>query len=290
MKITFLGTSSCESVPGIFCNCDFCTQLRKRIAAGEENAIKTERTRTQTLIDDKILVDIGPDTYHNALKNGLNLSRLTHVLQTHSHEDHFIPQELYLRRSPYAHGLQGEDLSLVGSTRIGEMFNFFATLFGEGQKGVSFQLAKPLTPVKMGEYTVTALPSLHMATEDTFVYLIEKGKASHLVCNDTGILPEETFNYLVNWAKTGKTLSSAALECPIGESSFQYKWHLNFSQVVEMIRRFKETGIASEQTLCYVNHISQEYEDKYYKEYCAFAKDYGILVPYDGLSIELKED
>ena len=28
MKITFLGTSSCESVPGIFCNCDFCTELR----------------------------------------------------------------------------------------------------------------------------------------------------------------------------------------------------------------------------------------------------------------------
>lgn len=290
MKITFLGTSSCESVPGVFCNCEFCQGMRERVAAGEENALKSIRTRTQTLIDDKILVDIGPDTYHNALKNKLNLSKLTHIVQTHSHEDHFIPQELYLRRDPYAHGLAKEDLVLVGSSRIGEMYDFFATLFGEAKMGVNFQLAQPFTPVKMGEYTVTALPGHHMRTEDTFVYLIEKGKASHFVCNDTGILPDETFTYLVNWAKTGKSLSSAALECPIGDSDFKYEWHMNFPQVVETFCRFKEEGIANENTLTYINHISQEFSPRYYNEYVAYASKFGILVPYDGLSIELKED
>ncbi len=290
MKITFLGTSSCESVPGIFCNCDFCQGMRARIAAGEENAIKSIRTRTQTLIDDKLLVDIGPDTYHNALKNGLNLSKLTHIVQTHSHEDHFIPQELYLRRDPYAHGLEKEDLVLVGSSRIWEMYEFFSTLFGEAKKGVSFQLAQPFTPVKMGEYTVTALPSLHMATEDTFVYLIEKGRASHFVCNDTGILPDETFQYLENWAKSGKSLSCAALECPIGDSDFKYKWHMNYTQVVETVRRFKEAGIANKNTLSFINHISQEFTPKYYDEYTAYAKKDGILVAHDGLTVDLKED
>ena len=96
--------------------------------------------------------------------------------------------------------------------------------------------------------------------------------------------------YLEKWAKAGNVLSCAALECPIGESSFQYKWHMNFSQVVDTVRRFKEAGIMDENTLCYVNHISQEFEDKYYREYTEFAKPYGILVPYDGLTVTLKED
>lgn len=53
MKIKFLGTSAGWPLPRLGCNCEICTSTDP----------KDKRTRTQILIDDKVLLDAGPETY-----------------------------------------------------------------------------------------------------------------------------------------------------------------------------------------------------------------------------------
>ena len=49
MKITFLGTAAAEGIPALFCNCQCCTEARRR---GGKNL----RTRSQSLINDDLLI------------------------------------------------------------------------------------------------------------------------------------------------------------------------------------------------------------------------------------------
>lgn len=49
------------------------------------------------MIDDKILLDFPADTYLHALQFDLDLSKVKHVLVTHSHMDHFRVDDMELR-------------------------------------------------------------------------------------------------------------------------------------------------------------------------------------------------
>ena len=53
MKIKYLGTAAAEGVPAIFCRCEVC---RKSKEAGGRNI----RTRSQSIIDDRLLLDFCP--------------------------------------------------------------------------------------------------------------------------------------------------------------------------------------------------------------------------------------
>lgn len=55
MKIQFLGTAAYEGIPAMFCQCEQCNTARKR---GGKNL----RTRSQALIDGKLLIDFPADT------------------------------------------------------------------------------------------------------------------------------------------------------------------------------------------------------------------------------------
>ena len=55
MKIRYLGTAAAERTPAMFCNCDVC---RRAAALGGKNI----QTQTQSLIDDKLLIDFSGDT------------------------------------------------------------------------------------------------------------------------------------------------------------------------------------------------------------------------------------
>src|SRR3989344_9003848 len=57
MKVKFLGTSAVWPLPRLGCNCELCSSVDP----------KDTRTRTQLLVNDTILLDAGPDTYHHLL-------------------------------------------------------------------------------------------------------------------------------------------------------------------------------------------------------------------------------
>lgn len=92
MKIRYWGSAAAEGVPGIFCHCPVCREARAKGG-------RFVRARTQAVIDDALLVDLGADTYLNSVRFGFDLSQIGDVLITHAHSDHFYPHELLMRRS-----------------------------------------------------------------------------------------------------------------------------------------------------------------------------------------------
>jgi phosphoribosyl 1,2-cyclic phosphate phosphodiesterase len=78
MIIRFLGTSAGWPLPRLGCKCKICTSPDP----------KDKRTRPAVLIDQKILIDAGPDIYWQ-LKN-LDLSTFSTLVVTHAHFDHIL--------------------------------------------------------------------------------------------------------------------------------------------------------------------------------------------------------
>ena len=64
MRITFMGTAASEGLPGAFCQCRDCMEARK--LGGREL-----RSRSQILVNEDLLVDMGPETYWKSVLYGI---------------------------------------------------------------------------------------------------------------------------------------------------------------------------------------------------------------------------
>jgi adenosylcobinamide kinase / adenosylcobinamide-phosphate guanylyltransferase len=88
METVLLGTGAADGWPNAFCRCDSCTSaLRRRDIRGQ----------TAALVDDRLLIDCGPEVPAAAARLGRTLSGVRTILITHDHPDHFGPQALLFR-------------------------------------------------------------------------------------------------------------------------------------------------------------------------------------------------
>jgi len=155
MKLTFLGTAAAEGFPAVFCNCDFCREAKRR---GGKNI----RTRSQSLINDDLLIDLPADTYHHFLQNGIEGHKIKHLFVTHSHQDHFYPEELKLRWGAYTHDMAVPTLQVHlnrGSYPLAQ------AAIAESQR-VEVHCLSHFETVTVENYRVTALPARHHAGDD----------------------------------------------------------------------------------------------------------------------------
>ena len=77
----FLGTGAAEMIPDPFCRCPICADARKNPAH--------VRLRSMLLLDEKNLIDFGPDLGAACAKYALDLTGLERIFVTHTHQDHF---------------------------------------------------------------------------------------------------------------------------------------------------------------------------------------------------------
>ncbi|MDE7379844.1 MAG: hypothetical protein K2N14_02215 [Clostridia bacterium] len=144
MKIIYLGTGAAEGVPAMFCNCPFCTQVRK--------AGKTEyRTRSQVVIDGDLSVDFPPEAYSHSLDFNVNLSALKYLLVTHSHMDHFYAHDFILRGYKYA-TLPKDKLQIYGNAEVKKVFDECTRreMKQEVLDGIKFVQLSPFNEFKAG--------------------------------------------------------------------------------------------------------------------------------------------
>ena len=90
-----MGTGAAEGWPAAFCKCIYCTKAW-------ELGGKNMRKRTCTMIDDNILIDLGPDLLSHAHNHKLDLSLLDAIIITHSHSDHLYPVNIEMANYPFA--------------------------------------------------------------------------------------------------------------------------------------------------------------------------------------------
>lgn len=284
MKLQFLGTAAAEGWPGLFCNCKQCETAR---LLGRKNI----RTRSQAVIyadavgsgnpDDILLIDLPPDTYMHCIQHGLRLDKIGHMLITHSHDDHFQPEELQYRCGIFAVPTPPFPLHIYGNDKVEMLYNkSIGRLEAKGwmekyPTGIIYNQVEPFKPFRAGVYTVTALLALHDRSERCYIYMIEHGGKRMIYGNDTGIFPEETFEYVA-----GKPLDLISLDCTMGEKA-EGTNHMGLPDAVDIKRRLDVLGCLKPGTKVVLNHFSHN-GGPYYDAMVELAAPYSIEVSYDG--------
>ena len=278
MRIQFLGTAAAEGFPAVFCNCIHCQRAR---ALGGKNV----RTRSQTLINDDLLIDLPADTYLHFLQNGIRGDRIGTLLITHSHCDHFYPDELGNHGSCYAHDLERPELNVVASLDVAmRLQRELAVMDPKTAATLSVHVAKPFVPMILDGYEITPLPARHAFGEQALIYLIREGERCLLYAHDTGMLYDEVFAYL---EKRGIVLDGVSLDCTNGLISIKDTGtHMGFPNIARVIDRLRCIGAVREDTVMVVNHFSHN-AAPIQEDLEALAAPLGCLVAYDGFTVSL---
>ena len=279
MKLTYLGTAAAEAVPGMFCECSFCENARKR--GGKEI-----RRRSGAIINNDLLIDFSADTNVGMFAAGKRLSDVRHLIFTHSHGDHFCRQELEFRRSP-AFCILPEDrepLHIYGNETVcGKLKEYFGSE-ALPMYGLDINFVPPYVPFAAGEYTITPLSVVHCPPEDAYIYLFEKDGERILYANDTGVFPEATFEYL-----KGKKLDIVSLDCTMGFRANE-TGHMGFPANLKVKNILTENGCVKPGTVFISHHFSHNglrapEADWTYEYFSEMAAPHGFIMSYDGLTV-----
>ncbi len=273
MKITFLGTAAAEGFPAVFCNCEYCKEARQ---SGGKNI----RTRSQTLIDDKLLIDLPADTYSHFLHNGIEGDTIRYLLVTHSHSDHFYPNELFMRQDVYAHNMRAPSLQVVCGTGAKEKMASVQNLLPQD---LDVRVLSPFESVTLGNYTVTALPARHMEGDGALFYIIQ-GDKTLLYAHDTGFFFDEVFDFLKDQQVVfdAVSLDCTNIDIPITDEGT----HMGLPNIQRLITKLSSIGAVTDKTLKIINHFSHngnplhEVLEERVKELC-------YEVAFDGKVVEI---
>ncbi|WP_099204459.1 MBL fold metallo-hydrolase [Scatolibacter rhodanostii] len=276
MNIKYLGTAAAEGWPGIFCHCEACEKARK---LGGKNI----RSRSQSLVDDCLLIDYPPDGYWHMIRNNLSFGKIATLLVTHSHQDHFYPLDLILRAEPYCYKLPTPLLTIYGNRHVEEEYHH--ALKEVDCNGIAqslhFQRIEPFKSFTISEgYTITPLLANHgSAEEDCLIYLIEKDGKTLFYANDSGLYPEATWEYL-----RGRHLDLISFDCT-GVIASAGSTHMNLETNRVAKKRLIELGCADEHTTFVINHFSHN-GILMHDEILDATKEDAFLVSYDGFSVD----
>ena len=276
MKIKFLGTAAAEGIPAIFCMCDTCIEARKRKG-------RNIRTRTQAIIDDKLLIDFPGDTYMHCLDNDIELAKIKHCLITHTHSDHLYLDEISMRKPVFSNLPTDDVLTFYGLS--GAMAFIDKELDATANKMVKTQVLTPYTKTQVGEYVVTTISAIHDPSSFPAFYIIEdKDGKTILWAHDTNYFSEEIWKYFKDHKIKFDLVS---LDCTEGNRpEMHYVGHMNLNDNIKIKNKLIEMNCADENTIFISNHFSHNGFDVLYEEFNEIAKKEGIVTSYDGMEAE----
>lgn len=268
MKLTYLGTAAAEGFPALFCNCKYCVEAR---ALGGKNI----RTRSQSLVNDDLLIDFPADTYHHFLENGIEGDKIKYLIITHAHADHLYATDLYNRHGCYAHNMRVPTL---------EVFCSGSTASHIGQPpNVKVTVLEPFKSVEFGDYRVTALPARHMPNGEPFFYIIENCGKTLLYAHDTGYFFEEVFDFI---KENNIRFDMVSLDCTNVDIAIPDTGsHMGFPNIGRVLERLEAFGAVDSKTVKCVNHFSHN-GNPLHEHLCSRAAEYGYLVSYDGCKVD----
>lgn len=280
MKVMYLGTAAAEGIPAIFCQCDICREAERRGG-------KDLRFRTSALVNDRVLIDVSPDLYAQKLRFQLDLGNIRHMLITHAHMDHFDHEELSLYIEGIAHLKQRSTLTLYGSSFTAKVWHEYINdiLMKEPTlpEFIDFQVLTPYKTVQIDGLNVTPLKAVH-SCEESFIYLLEQDGATFLYGNDTGVFPQETWEYLQKNIHT--PLTAVSLDSTMGKPESSYNGHMTLAQNIEVRNRMLQEGMADEQTQFICHHFSHN-GLMLHDEMEEMMKPHHFAISYDGMVVEI---
>ena len=282
MQITFLGTAAANAYPEAFCRCDNCQEAR-------ELGGPSLRKRSAALINDDLLLDLGPDIMAASHMHNISLTNVRYCLQTHLHADHLDLSHL-LSRSPAFGVIGAPRLHFYASAATFERANqtFRRDLWGYGlfdaeaetKLNLKIHQVEPLQPLTVGPYRVIAFPANHAPGFGALLYAITSNGRGIFYGTDTAALFEETWQAFHQYEMR---FDLVVLDHTYGPDEPGGD-HLSAHQVAEHTKRLREEGILKDNGRVFATHIAHE-GNPVHPELVEFASQHGYEVAYDGLRI-----
>ncbi|MDP4152020.1 MAG: MBL fold metallo-hydrolase [Bacillota bacterium] len=273
MEVLFMGTAAAEGIPALFCQCDICR-------AAAKNGGKDLRSRASCLFDNDLLVDFGPDTFMHKQQYNIDLGSIEHMIITHSHEDHFTPQELTYRRPPFGHLKEVKPLHIYGNAHVKMGYDNLYSGRQHFDPYLKFHLIRAFETFTAGAYEITPLRGLHKRDEECFVYYIKKNGKAVLYGNDSGIFPKETLDWLA-----GKPVDLAIYDCTMAFHKDGNN-HMGIEDNVILNNELKARGCITDKTKVIITHFSHNGEGLH-DQLLSKGEEFGFEPAYDGMKIEL---
>ena len=280
MHLKYYGTAAAEGIPGMFCTCPVC---RESLRLGGKNI----RTRSQALVDGRLLIDFPPDTYDHMLRYGLDLPSIETLLLTHAHQDHLYAQDFENRKPGFAH-VGGRDTRHTEPLRVyatAKAMEYVRAADGdrlEARDVIQLHEIAAYEPFQVDDFTVTAMTADHNPAYGPVIYAIARAGKTMLYANDTGYFPDATWEYL---ARVKPCFDYISLDCTGMIMKDYRRGHMCLEVNAEVRERLLSIGCADESTIFCAHHFSHNgglIHDDLVKE----AAKIGFLVSHDGMEIE----
>ncbi len=271
MKVQLLGTGAAEGVPAPYCHCSNCEEVRKR---REKNI----RRRTAALINDDLCIDFGPDVYTAFENIGYDAEKLRYLLITHSHFDHFYPENLEIRGKRYLNE-EPPIMEVMGNSAT------FLRLSMLGYTDEELQIIRRVPQIGawqyVGLYKIMPIPANHAHDlGDALNYCVKRDHKCLLYATDTGRYPEETFEIIKGLRFDLVILDATNYYCKSSRN------HLAKEDVLWMISVFKENGNVDNQTKIILTHFSHtgSKDHRFMEE---DMRDLKVMPGFDGMEITI---
>ena len=271
MKLSFLGTGAAEGIPSIYCSCKTCQFARKYKG-------KDIRNRSAVLIDNELCIDFGPDIHHSFQSMGLDASKLKILLITHSHFDHFYPENLEIRSKRYLRE-EINDLIILGNPAV------FYKLSLLGYSDKALHIIRKEAPVyknlKIYDYMIIPIIANH-AHEfgGALNFVIKKKERTVIYATDTGMYAEEQMVMLKGLNADAIILDATNLYACTSEN------HLNISGFLSMIKELRLNNCIKNDSLIIASHFAHGGVPNH-RILEKRLKEHGIIAAYDSMQIEI---
>lgn len=277
MKIHFYGTGASEGVPALFCECRYCRQIKQ---LGGKNY----RTRTCVQVDDDILIDFSMDSYAQVLFRELDLSKINHLLITHSHGDHLFPEALIQIIPPYAFYDRERLFHVYGNATAIKKIQDTVKKMGDKPEELYHCLKlhqlKLFQEIVVGDYHIMTLPANHDKREECFLYVIRHKNKSLLYGHDSGMFSEDVWNELKAYC-----FDCVVLDCTMVEETDVFEGHMGLPENSSIRERMLMVGMATAETKFVSTHFVHTFNPVHERISPIFAEK-GFIASYDGMELE----
>ena len=254
---------------------------------------KNLRKRSSMVINNDLLVDIGPDIATASFQHKISLAGIGICLQTHPHADHLDIEFILSRHAEYGMIVSGEmllggsDETLHTIDALVRQQSAYGSLFDpETQSALKLKILsfKPFESYRMGDYRVTGCPANHGNDQGFLLYSVVRGDHAVFYGTDTSVLSEEVWEHLQQ--------ESTRYDVVILDHTYGIGFesrpadHLASKDVAAHADRFRENGLLKDGGVVYATHLSHE-GNREHDALDEYAREHGYRVAYDGLRLQL---
>ncbi len=231
-----LGTGAADGIPNVFCACATCADYRSR---GEL------RTPTSVLVDQRLLIDPGPEAPRQVSRLGYDLTNCSVILASHAHNDH-LDASLLMHRS----WVRDTPLTLLGPAPV---ITWATQWLKPDQTAVTFITLTAGAKLSVDGYLIEALAANHSAYGEALCYRLSRDGHTMLYLTDTGVLPEPSLNAL-----SGQRADLVLLEETFGGAEGKGDQHHNLRTFADTIAELRHRNVVDEYSHVVPIHLGHD--------------------------------